>query len=172
MPISLLPLITDTKPKSEKITTIGCNLRVRKTATYSGILSFEIVLLFLLLSNLCYLAGDFEGCSCASGIGHGDFGFAGATGADGDGEGGTVCVAGGALFNHIDLDGMEGEDLQREEYLMAAGYCFAIIGVDKIPRVGRLAGKLLNGKRKLIDALGERFCWQRCRGWRCASAQY
>ena len=110
MPISLLPLITDTKPKSEKITTIGCNLRVRKTATYSGILSFEIVLLFLLLSKLCYLAGDFEGCGFAVGIGYGDFCLAGAAVADGDGESGAVCVAGSSLFDDIYLHGVEGED--------------------------------------------------------------
>lgn len=122
-------------------------------------LYFGIVLLFLLLSNLCYLAGDFEGCGCASGIGHGEFGFAGAAGADGDGEGGTVCVAGGILFNDIDLDGMKGEDLQRKEDLVAAGDGFAVVGIDKLPLICSLAGKLFNGKGKLIDAVGERFCW-------------
>ena len=172
MPISLLPLITDTKPKSEKITTIGCNLRVRKTATYSGILSFEIVLLFLLLSNLCYLAGDFEGCGFAVGIGYGDFCLAGAAAADGDGESGAVCVTGRGLFDDIDLDGMEGEDLQRKEDLMAAGDGFSVVGIDKLPLICSLAGKLLNRKGKFVDAVGKRFRWQRCRGWRCASAQY
>ena len=112
MPISLFPLITDTKPKSEKITTIGWNLRVRKTATYSGILSFEIVLLFLLLSNLCYLAGDFEGCGCTVGIGHSDFCFASAAVADGNRKGGVVFVAGSTLFDDLHLDGVEGEYLQ------------------------------------------------------------
>ena len=160
MPISLLPLITDTKPKSEKITTIGCNLRVRKTATYSGILSFEIVLLFLLLSNLCYLAGDFDGCGCAGGVGYGDFGFAGAAVADGDGEGDAVYVAGCTLFNHINLDGMEGEDLQGKEDLMATGDCIAVVCINKLPLICSLTGKLLNGKGKFIDALGKRFCWQ------------
>lgn len=171
MPISLLPLITDTKPKSEK-TTIGWNLRVRKTATYSGILSFKIVLLFLLLSKLCYLAGDFEGCSCASGVGYGDFGFTGAAVADGNRKGGAVCVAGGIFFDHINLDGMEGEDLQGEEDLMAAGYCFFVVGIDKLPLICGFTGELFSRKGKFIDALSKRFRWQRCRGGGCASAQY
>lgn len=153
------------------MTTIGCNLQVRKTATYSGFLFFEIVLLFLLLSNLCYLAGDFEGCGCAVSIGYGDFCFARAAGADGDGKGGTVCVAWSALFDDINLDRMESEDLQRKENLMAAGDSFAVVGIDKLPLICSLTGKLLNRKRKFVDALGKGFRWQRCGGWGYASAQ-
>ena len=65
----------------------------------------------LSFANLCDPAGDFEGCGFTGGVCYGDFCFAGTAVADGDGEGGVVCVAGGILFDNIDLDGMEGEDL-------------------------------------------------------------
>ena len=126
----------------------------------------------LLFADLCDLASDFEGCGFAIGIGDGDFCFAGASAADGDGEGGAVCVAGSSLFDDIHPDGVKGEDPQGEADLMAGGDGFAVVATDKLPLVCGFAGKLLNGKGKFVDALGKRFRWQRCWGWRCASAQY
>ena len=113
----------------------------------------------LLLADLCDLAGDFEACGFSFGISYGDFCFAGAAAADGDGEGGAVCVAGSSLFDDIHPDGVEGEDSQGEADLMAGGDGFAVVGVDKIPGIVQLAGKLLNGKCEFIDAIGEGFSW-------------
>ena len=113
------------------------------------------ILWMLLLANLCDLASDFEGRGFATGIGDGDFCFAGAAVADGDGESGAVYVAGSSLFDDIYLHGVKGEDPQGEADLMAAGDGFAVIGVDKIPGIVQLAGKLLNGKCEFIDAIGE-----------------
>ena len=104
----------------------------------------------LLLAYLGYLASDFEGRGFAVGIGYGDFGFSSAAAADGDGEGGAVYVAGSSLFDDIDLHGVEGEDPQGEADLMAGGDGFAVVCVDKIPGIRRLAGKLLNGKCEFI----------------------
>ena len=112
-----------------------------------------------MLADLCDLAGDFEGCGCAVGIGYGDFCLAGAAAADGDGEGGAVYVAGSSLFDDIYLDRVEGENSKGEADLMAGGDGFTVIGVDKIPGIRRLAGKLLNGKCEFIDAIGEGFGW-------------
>ena len=124
----------------------------------------------LLLADLCDLAGDFEGCGCAVGIGYGDFGFSGAAVADGDGESGAVCVAGSSLFDDIYLHGVKGEDPQGEADLMAGGDGFTVVGVDKIPGIRRLAGKLLNGKCEFIDAIGEGFGWQGIRR-RCGASR-
>ena len=114
----------------------------------------------LLFADLCDLASDFEDRCFAIGIGHGDFGFSSAAAADGDREGGAVYVAGSSLFDDIHLDGVEGEDPQGEANLMAAGDSFAVVGINKIPGIRRLAGKLLNGKCEFIDAIGEGFGWQ------------
>ena len=84
----------------------------------------------LLFADLCDLAGDFEGCGCAVGIGYGDFCLAGAAVADGDGEGGAVCIAGSSLFDDIHPDGVEGEDPQGEADLMAGGDGFTVVCVD------------------------------------------
>ena len=104
----------------------------------------------LLFADLCDLASDFEGRGFATGIGHGDFGFSGAAAADGDGEGGAVYVAGSSLFDDIHLDGVKGENPKGEADLMAGGDGFTVVGVDKIPGIRRLAGKLLNGKCEFI----------------------
>lgn len=124
----------------------------------------------LLLADLSDSASDFEGCGFAIGIGDGDFCFAGASAADGDREGGTVCVAGSSLFDDIYLDGVEGKDPQGEADLMAGGDGFTVVGVDKIPGIRRLAGKLLNGKCEFIDAIGEGFGWQGIRR-RCGASR-
>ena len=113
----------------------------------------------LLLADLRYLAGDFEGCGCAIESGYGDLSFPRAAVADGNGESGAVCVVKSTLFNHINLDGVEGEDFQRKEDLMATGDGFAVVGIDEIPQICSLTGNLLDGKGKLIDALGKRFRW-------------
>lgn len=114
---------------------------------------------YLLLSNLHYSTNNPKRGSPSAAISYGDFCFAGAAVADGDAKGGAVYVAWNTLFDHIDLDRMEGEDLQRKENLMAAGDWFAVVGIDEIPLICSLTGKLLNGKGKLIDAVGKRFCW-------------
>lgn len=109
----------------------------------------------LLLPDLRYLAGDFEGYCFAVGVCNHHLGFAGATGADGYRKSGTVCVVRRNLFHDVNLDGMECEYLQRKEDLVSTSYSFAIVGIDKLPCVGRLTRDLLDRKCKLIDTLGE-----------------
>lgn len=113
----------------------------------------------LLFSNLHYRTNNPKRGSSSAAISYGYFCFTGAAVADGNAKSSAVFAVWSTLFDHIDLDGMEGEDLQRKEDLMAAGDWFAVVGIDEIPLICSLTGKLLNGKGKLIDAVGKRFCW-------------
>lgn len=81
----------------------------------------------LLFSNLHYSTNNPKRGNSPTGISYGEFCFTGAAVADDDAKSSAVFVAWNTLFNHIDLDGMEGEDLQRKEDLMAAPDSFTIV---------------------------------------------
>lgn len=66
---------------------------------------------FLLFSNLHYRTNNHKRGSSSAAISYGYFCFAGAAVADGNAKSGAVYVAWNTLFDHIDLDRMEGKYL-------------------------------------------------------------
>ena len=114
---------------------------------------------FLLLTDLCNPAGYFEYYLFAVWSYYLHFGLARAAVADGDRKGCAICITGRTLFNNLDLDGVEGEDLQGKADPMAAGYGFSVVGIDEFPLVSLLTGELLNEKGKLVNALTKMLRW-------------
>lgn len=108
----------------------------------------------LLLPDLCYLTGNYEGCRFAVGVCNRELGFAGTAGADSNRKSDAV-FDGSIFFDEIHLDGMKGENLQRKKHLMATSDGVSIVCIDELPRVGRLTRGLLDHKGEFVDAIGE-----------------
>lgn len=107
-------------------------------------------------SDLGDSADDLKCCVVSACPCHGNVGFSGTAVADGYRKRGAVGVVRHAPFGDRNLDAIEGEQLQRVKDPVPAANGFSVVGIAKLPLVGRCSGSLHHLKCEFIDAVGGR----------------